>query len=365
MYMAANPGTTIDTETTIEKIVFDLPQFIKHIPHHRRPTYITEMLGPVGPYYATDYTSFEGTLTAEFMEVCELMVYRHCLQNYPELADMIVHTIGGKNVAKSRFSTITVRGCRMSGDMCTSLGNGLSNYIVMSWLCKKNGAMVSGVFEGDDGLFSAGKVLDFRPLENSGFIVKVETHDKPEFASFCGNIVSCGRFLLRDPRKVLCTFGWSHSPLASCPRHRAGLLRAKALSLGNETPYCPVVRALALRAIRDTVGAAPLWQSGWKEHEAAKMRLHEPAIVMLLEDEVPMGVRIDFALLYGLSPAEQVEMERLILTSYDPLGDEIFESYVENEQLIHYRENYVRWSFEKPPQVDGALTAEQLSVLVA
>lgn len=99
----------------------------------------------------------------------------------------------------------------MSGDMCTSLGNGISNYLLAKFLVERKGGQLRGVFEGDDGLFSTTVLLDEKDYEKLGFTIKIERVDDPTRASFCGMIYTKSGEVVRDPRKVFQNFGWTSS----------------------------------------------------------------------------------------------------------------------------------------------------------
>lgn len=68
----------------IESVVYQLPQFIKHVPVNERPTYIRQRLErPGNRYWGTDYTSFEASFSPEVMKFANLKCTNSCVQTTP------------------------------------------------------------------------------------------------------------------------------------------------------------------------------------------------------------------------------------------------------------------------------------------
>lgn len=301
---------------SIERVVYDLVDcrgnrlFAKHVPVSDRPSYIMGMFEAGDQVMATDYSAFEASFRPQLMEVCEFALYRHMLRGYPKLARVICNTLGGVNHGRMRCGvTFKLKGRRMSGDMCTSLGNGFTNLMVFSWLMQ--GRSWTGTVEGDDGIFC---VHDRKPLPlpadyaRLGFDIKIERHERPEKASFCG-IVATRTGLIKDPAKTLQSFGWTRTQ-THAPEHVLWeLLRAKALSLAYEAPHCPILRAVADRALSLTVGRKARFETDG---------YHQP----VSEDQVPPAcitpeIRVLFAQQYGVAVCDQLELESRIARELD------------------------------------------------
>lgn len=243
----------------MEKEVYKHPAFVKHIPARDRPRYIFEKLwGPGKTYLATDYTSFEALFTAELMECVEFELYDYMTRELPnrgEFMRAMREVLAGTNTCTYRGFTVELPATRMSGEMCTSLGNGFSNLMFMLFLCNELGSVVEGVVEGDDGLFAvSGPAPTTADFESLGLIIKLETHTALNTASFCGIIFDEVDLInVRDPVRVVTTFGWAGGRYASgsCRKLRA-LLRCKSLSLLYQFPGCPVIQSLALYGLRCT-----------------------------------------------------------------------------------------------------------------
>lgn len=243
----------------VEKIVYEHPAFIKHVPVKDRPKFIRDRLfASGGVYISTDYEAFESLFTKELMQIVEFCLYRHMAKNLPNRDDLIHHiesALGGTNVCKNKFFSVTVPATRMSGDMCTSLGNGITNLVAMEfvlWLLDSRGI---GVVEGDDGLFRVdGPIPTDEHFRAIGLRIKIEVHNDLCSASFCGLIFDeIDLVNIVDPAKVLARFGWI-SAKYRCSKNstKLKLLRCKALSLAYQYPGCPIIGELARYGLRVT-----------------------------------------------------------------------------------------------------------------
>jgi hypothetical protein len=196
----------------------------------------------------------------------------------------------------------------MSGDMCTSLGNGFTNLMVSLFALHEAGVdltKVCGHVEGDDGIFSAPIVPSVNAYASVGFDIKLERIESPETASFCGIIYSQTGDLLRDPLKFIRGFGWTGTMVDAGRKVKFELLRAKALSAMYETPNCPIVGALAYAAYRMTMAYSPRYvDDGY----------HRPPRSIDVKPPCPSEeTRMLFARLYGIDPKTQRDVESAAL----------------------------------------------------
>lgn len=304
----------------IEEAVYQIYHFIKHVPVADRPSVISDRLHRVGAkYVATDYTAFESLFTRELMESVEFELYEYMLSEVDD-GDRVVAILRefllGENVCTFKRFDVRVPATRMSGEMCTSLGNGFSNLMFMLFLCDKIGAKCDGFVEGDDGIFSV-----FGPLPTSsmfselGLVIKLEVHEDLSSAGFCGIIFDpVDRINITDPREVLATFGWASAKYCRSSRNmRLTLLRAKALSYAHQYPGCPIISALAqygLRMSRSYNLQAYVKNnrniSEWERQqllEALKYKANS------LEKECGMATRLLVEKKYGISISEQLAIE--------------------------------------------------------
>lgn len=244
----------------IEEEVYQLPQFIKHIPVPDRPALIAALFKPGCHYYQTDFTAYESHFVAKVMDAIECELYRYCLRNYPDDAEFVCRVLKGTNRMRTRLGIrAEVQARRMSGDMCTSLGNGFTNLMLAMFIVSEKNGELDGFVEGDDGIFRSTVPLTAADYANLGFTIKIEEVTHPCLASFCGVICAESGEIIRDPARFLCNFGWTLSFLGGQTPLMMSLLRAKALSACYETPQCPIAGALARYALTKTRTVLPRW----------------------------------------------------------------------------------------------------------
>lgn len=236
----------------IENVVYNTPgqiEFIKHVPVPERPNLLIALKKANRRYFSTDFTAFESHFTSHLISICEGELYRWCLSG-TTCGDFIVSTLCGYNKLHTRTGIRTkVKGRRMSGDMCTSLGNGFTNMMLAMYWADRVDGDIEGYVEGDDGLFSTSFELTPAMYGELGFTIKIEEVADPCHASFCGMLCSESAQIIRNPRKFFMTFAWTSSFISAGTAIMDELLHAKALSCLCETPHCPIVAVMAHYAL--------------------------------------------------------------------------------------------------------------------
>jgi len=197
----------------------------------------------------------------------------------------------------------------MSGEMNTSLGNGLTNLIVWSFLVHKKGGRFVGFVEGDDGIFATDVDVTSDDYAEYGFDVKVNDFDDPLQASFCGIMCSEDFECITDPRRKFQTFGWTSSFISAGEDKMMELLRAKALSLVYEMPQCPILGVLARDALIHTRGYEPRFV--WDGYHNVDVPCDERLIPAF---NPKMSTRVAFQKAYGISIHTQLLAEQMIKT---------------------------------------------------
>jgi len=339
----------------IEAVVYEDPHFIKHVPVCDRPKYILDMLyRENGKYYATDYTAFESLFTKEIMECVEFELYDYMTKALPahNWFMKICHTVlAGRNDCRFKDFKVKLNATRMSGEMCTSLGNGFSNLMFMLFMCHEKGVDVDGVVEGDDGLFridgEAPTEEDFKQL---GLVLKMEQHDSLATASFCGIIFDeVDQKNITDPRVVLASFGWTTRQYARAKSARLReLLRCKSLSLAYQYPGCPIISALADYGLRVTAGVdiTRVFEKdrGAYANEWYRNRLKQAVSQFRNVPRAPVGIRTRLLMerMYGVPEFMQRSIEQYLdtLTVVQPLQHPLLETIMATEWK-HYWDNYV------------------------
>lgn len=292
----------------IEAFLFSLPEFAKA---YKKPGDLVNHIAdaPLGlDYIQTDYTAFESHMTLDVLRDTEFQLYNAALKNCPALAKYIRDTIGGVNCLRTREGvSLTMKGRRMSGDMCTSLGNSFTNFMLAKFVAHKAGDNHPWlVVEGDDGLMGT----RYGPVDDTlygrlGFICKAVRVTDPGEAGFCGKIFGPDKQVIRDPVKFLRNFAWSDKALNAGNQVAAGLLRAKALSAAYETPHCPIIRAMADYAMAHCPTVKPRF--------VVDVAHAQPDVSTALPPQATTAATRElFSRVFGVPASAQIEAERLI-----------------------------------------------------
>lgn len=297
---------------TVEEQLYQLPHFIKHMTNAQRVRKI-QGLRRDGFYYVTDYTSFEASLGPSFMSVCECVLYTKILGDNV-FTRCLNYTLTHNRVLRSRGKVKAVsRGRRMSGDTCTSCGNGFSNLMLALFVAQKSGAECDLLVEGDDGLLSLSKPINESLFKRLGFDIKLARIADPCQAladdgtpqPFCGLLVSTDGQIIRDPGRFFCSIGWVHSFLDASKQIIDSVLRGKAICALFETPDCPIVSTLAWWAYNHTQGLIPrITPDGYHVVPPQGYAPRAPA--------PSAATRELFARAYNISAELQVAIERAI-----------------------------------------------------
>jgi hypothetical protein len=341
----------------IESEVYKHPSFIKHVPVADRAAYISEMLKvPGSKYYATDYTAFESLFVKELMEAVEFTLYDYMAKDLPigpKFQKLCRSVLAGENRCNFKTFYVLLEATRMSGEMCTSLGNGFSNLMFMLFMAELKGCCdVKGVVEGDDGLFSmrgtAPSTSDFAEL---GLIIKMETHMQLSTASFCGIIFDEEDQLnVTNPMIVLANFGWgSRRYAASSSKTLRTLLRCKALSLAHSYPGCPIIGSLARMGLRLTgdistgdichrVVNARKAMNDWQRTWTLEL-LHKGEPVF---KDPPINTRLLVESRYGILVEHQIAIEKYLdgIVMLGPISFGLIDLYIP-DNWNHYASRYV------------------------
>lgn len=350
----------------IDDCVFSHPSFIKKIPVADRPAYVRqELFRPGCLYYNTDHSKFEAHMTRQVMLACELKLYARLLKFHPQTYRLLAAALSGTNVMDFGDQRFSVVARRMSGDMCTSVGNGITNLLLNAFLMHESGVTIdpkksnSILVEGDDGLFSmpSTKVLPKDLYSRLGFDVKLAVSQDPCFGCFCGMLYNPATLhLFKDPIKTLTYFGWT----SFTPMKRAkavSLLLAKAMSLLVEMHNCPILGALALSTIlrlRPTV----------RKGKRGDARLVVPRSVAYWTRSLQV---FDFPLMEGADTVQYVDVDSFLAKFPLEVSDEDRRVY---DDLFHISPDVQRalekgffewaWPFDNPLLDDILLPARPL-----
>lgn len=332
-----HPIFSVVEHSVVEQIA-DLAGFVKGRTPNERLDFTSKILFPADAVVGTDYSTFECSLRPETRLSIERAVFRHMVSRCSErfkrdfetlmsLQDLPVcaHGIGW-------FGRMT---CRCSGDIWTSLGNGLTNYFVTLFVVSRVTGLpfepdvLHGVFEGDDGAFMIvghGGHLSLDRFSEAcaqmGFSVKREFHTCFEEVGFCQDFCARDKTLLQDPRRMLPKFLLSDAAQKWSSRKQLGLAKAKVLSSIAQYPGCPITWALCARLWSVCSESEAVWDRDWYER-----RMQQFAAEHGYKETRPSRVaREAYALVFGVSEAVQLDVENYILHKWrigDPLGGPI------------------------------------------
>lgn len=310
-----------------KRIIRDMGQFIglvKNMDMPERARYTRMRLGECGPYVSADFSCFEGSIRGSMLEYIELTVLRHLTSRLSDKhAVSVLLGLDSKTVLCIQRTVWYYVKCRMSGDLWTSIGNGLANFAVTTlawtrsaqrvdsaWTPLRMARSLMGVYEGDDSLVCQPVGVPVPGPDDFSFFgmsAKIELADTLEEALFC-QLAWMDDGNLGDIRRFVRKFFFTNARQKWDPRQWDGLLRAKATSLAYLFPKCPILSALAGRVLRETRGVQEVWDLDWYhrhlEGEVKKYGLHMG---------VPsMKVRAFVARTQGISVDEQLRTEHYL-----------------------------------------------------
>jgi len=252
----------------IEKQVYQMDEFIKNIPFIDRANYVFDRLG--GRHHVTwsnDYTAYESLFSDKLMRAVECKLYSQKLgRQFPQLVERINDVLTGTNKLRFKTFTASINARRMSGEMSTSLGNGITNLIINWFVLHKAGYSIDHLFtncmtivEGDDSLTISEKPVDFLLYRELGMRAKLQTHEKIGEASFCGMFFDDDdKTIICDIRKQIVGLSWGDAKWANARKAKHhSLLRAKAMCLAYQYRGCPILDKLCHRMLYLTASCDP------------------------------------------------------------------------------------------------------------
>jgi hypothetical protein len=234
----------------IEHVVFTDPSFIKKVPRSEWPEYVERTIKELQYIYCSDYSSFEALFEAHIMEV-EMILYRWMLQNHPDSL-FWVEQIAGTNECKFRYVDVTVEYTRLSGDMCTSLGNGFCAHMISRFVVhERYGQEVLILQEGDDTIFCSPGPITEADFEELGLEIKLDQVPVPSAGQFCQLLYDPDEMIVvRDPVKYVVSFGWCSGNYLLTDKYDRNLLICKALSCISQYPGHPILQPMAYWVLR-------------------------------------------------------------------------------------------------------------------
>jgi hypothetical protein len=330
----------------VEEEVFKHPSFVKKIPVVDRPRYILQVMESALPVIVegddglmrtlmSDYSAFESLFDRTLIKTCELAVFRHMLggsafgREFVRVLENVCYRTN--SCCYGNGVKVTVQCKRMSGEMFTSLGNSVTNLMVLAFLFEK---FMSKDVQITEEIFG-----------RLGLRAKVQHCRDPAEASFCGMVFDpqdCQ--MIRDPRPVLVKLGWCAERFVDAgDRVRFTLLHLKALSLSCEMGSCPILGVLARRLVALTQGKAKpsvFWSKYLTPWEKEKLSVN---LSSLNQFTAPGdGTRALFERRYGISVSDQLRIEGIVSEmELGPLCGEVVELLGLPDRWADYWDEYV------------------------
>lgn len=319
--------------SAIEKIIYDDPFFIKKIPVKERAKYIRDRLRGFAYNVCSDFSSYEGSFSREFMLICELALFLYMISGLSSelrgyYGDLLVAIYNERRKVSAVGCFMTFIGRRLSGEMWTSLMNGFSNKMQWGYLCELRGVPFVGCVEGDDGIFgfnSFESIPTSKDFEAFGFNCKIEVHTEYKLASFCGIVYDEPSGInICDPRQFLADIAWLPYKYRFFRRSKVlSLVRARVLSYKHQYPGCPIIEMACRKLMAMTSGLCMKWvfeKSGFFNAYDEEVFLSALSDADLrLEVPVSDGARSIMYEAFGILPSVQLELEGFFqnLTSLD------------------------------------------------
>lgn len=290
----------------LEDYVFSHKQFIKHVPVTARAKYVTELFaGRDYDFIVNDHTSFETHAHSTFRQF-EFRFYKRFNEHNVHAH---LKTLMGTQTLKNPYIVAQVQS-RMSGEMNTSLGNGLSNFLSFAYIMRTHGASFDDIVcivEGDDAIFAIPKHAHHptkEDFEKLGFDVVIEPKPSLGKCGFCSTyFTEDGKYAIVEPIKAVTklpfTFNFTHNP--------EDLRYSKALSFCCEYRGVPMLQALGQRLRREHPRGT-LRIDDWYERELMSGNYAYTPV------KIHQGTRTLFAEMFGYTQEMQVAYERHVRT---------------------------------------------------
>jgi len=265
-------------------------------------------------YRMLDHSAFDSHVSLKHLRY-EHKFYLWLFRNDPELSALLGKQLRNRVRSGCGVSWVT-KGGRMSGDFNTALGNSVINILVLLAWAMKTGVYKDANFQvcvdGDDSwMLYRADCPDPTPADFLDFGMTTKIEDvgiEPESVGFCQAkpvMLSDGPMMCRDYRRVLARVPYSiqrYSGVAWGKYAKGVALCERALGQG-----VPVLDALSesllssFRHVSKTlIPKSEEWSYGIAQSVANDDR------------KITDASRVSYALAWGISPGEQVQLEQLL-----------------------------------------------------
>lgn len=343
----------------IEKHIKHFGMLAKGCDHDWLRTRILNMNKFLGVVCTTDFTSFERHVSAWIAKTVEVAAFKHFFSAsgqhflFEDFLRDYERAVCSSQKCTGKYVGYNVRNCRMSGEGSTSIGNGLTNCIMMGFamsLCGYDYRRIAAstgndavdemavLFEGDDGRMVlperlAGMLTDAL-FTSIGMNVKIQKTADPDTADFLKrHICSTSGQMFADAQEVLIKAGWTHSDFIHSGQAKClGLLKAKAQCTLSEMPNSPILAEWAKAVLRLTNGVKAITETfsgkqNWKKLFSSST---EPLT------GVAFSTRMAYARTFGVSVDAQLEVEEWFknLSGLRPVPRSVWSLFCLNDKVV-------------------------------
>jgi len=265
----------------------------------------------------TDYSSFESSFSFDYVKVVEMRLFRYFLSNNPFILKLVLATYMSKGKERvqrlyNKDYNINITGCRLSGELWTSLANGFSNLMNMLFLCKEHNIECDGYVEGDDGLFGLSKPgLTKEDFARLGFNIKMEYSHVVQDTTFCGNTFSNeNQKLLVNPENIGRLFWTCNATyLRSNEKTLRSLFKSKSASLYVTGRYTPIAGTLAFVMLRRLRNEEMIIDRGFWRREIFNI-FHK---IPLVAPVISHSDRFLYSMKFGIPISDQILLENYLM----------------------------------------------------
>lgn len=126
-------------------------------------------------FMGSDYSSYEGSQDYQWINMIEKEIYKVWLANYPEVYKILADLYeNGHDIYWKKRYFGHLMGKRMSGDVQTSIGNGICNAVIWKYVSYITNTPIELLVEGDDAFICSDAELDVRIVNDLGFDCKID-----------------------------------------------------------------------------------------------------------------------------------------------------------------------------------------------
>lgn len=330
---------------SIEKSAYKTEFFIKNVPVKDRARFLNEALGECNHIFTGDFKSFESHSTADMYSDVLIPFYKHMSKHLPEYQQKIlmcmINVLNSTNTLDFRTFTMKVRSKKCSGEMDTSLSNGVLDIILMYFIAHKlQLPSFRAKVEGDDSVGGyCGIKMAATDFTQFGCIITFQEFDDPCEASFCGLVYDKATLTqMTDAIHAMARMCVKRKYLNACPASIKALARAKAACMMFQYNGCPILTSFANYIIRCTnnVRIRKTFIEDTTYHPELRAMLESKLDIK--PKPVPSSARETYNKIYGVSIEHQIVMENYLdsLTEYQPITHPVFRQYLKDDWIMYH-----------------------------